>query len=230
MRKLYGVALLCAAVAGLAVPRLATAQLGLRGGMNLSKFVGDDAASESSTKLRMGASLSLLRVGPVSLNPEVYYAQRGGRQIAPASEPNPLVQAYDFSMNYLEVPLLVKLSLVKVGPIRPYIAGGPVYAWQLECDVSLIGLTSETEQDCEDDTFTNARTAIKNADTGIMAGAGIDFNVFGIGAITLDARLVRGLDRITEDSSAGGDVKSQAVSLMLGYSIGAGGSGGLGGR
>ena len=128
-------------------------------------------------------------------------------------------------MNYLEVPLLLKVALVKAGPIRPYIAGGPVYAWQLKCDVSLVGLATESEQDCDDDTFTNARTAIKNADKGIMAGAGIDFNVLGIGAITLDARLVRGLDRITEDSANGGEVKSQAISVMLGYSIGAGGGG-----
>jgi hypothetical protein len=195
--------------------------------MNLSKFVGGDAESESTTKLRMGASLSLIHIGPLSIGPEVYYAQRGGRQVAPATEPNPLVQAYDFSMNYLEVPLLVKLSLVKAGAFRPYIAGGPVYAWQLKCDVTLVGLTDNAEQDCQDDTFTNARTAYKNADKGIMVGGGIDLNVLGFGLVTLDARVVRGLDRITEDA-AGGDVKSQSISLMLGYSFGMGGGGGMG--
>jgi hypothetical protein len=39
------------------------------------------------------------------------------------------------------------------------------------------------------------------------------------GAVNLDARLVRGLARITEDNT-GPDVKTQAISLMLGYSFG----------
>jgi hypothetical protein len=164
----------------------------------------------------------MLHLGPISIGPEVYYAQRGGRQSAPASVPNPLVQAYDFSMNYLEVRFIAKFSLLNSGALRPYIAGGPVYAWQLKCDVTLLsvsGAASGAEQDCQDDTFKNARTAYRNADKGIMFGGGVDLSVFGLGAISLDARVLRGLDRLTEDS-ADGDVKSQSISLMLGYSLG----------
>jgi hypothetical protein len=223
MRRISAITLLVPVVLSLSVSRPATAQgLGLSGGMNLSKFVGGSAEDESRTKLRMGLSMSLINVGPVSVGPELYYAQRGGRQTAPASEPNPLVQAYDFRMNYLEVPLIGKVSLFRVGPMRPYIAGGPVYAWQLKCDVSLITVANAAggeEQDCQDDTFKNARTAYKNADKGIMFGGGVDLTVGGLGAISLDARILRGLDRLTEDS-VDGDVKNQSISLMLGYRIG----------
>lgn len=40
----------------------------------------------------------------------------------------------------------------------------------------------------------------------------------GIGAVNLDLRVVRGLSRLTENAT-GPDVKSQSVSLMLGYSV-----------
>ena len=228
MFKLRAFVLAMAAALTCVTANPAAAQFGIHGGMNLSKFVGDDAESESATKLRFGARLSLINVGPVSIGPEVFYAQRGGRQLAPSTEPNPLVQAYDFSMNYLEVPVLAKISLVRVGPIRPYIAGGPVYAWQLKCDVTLLTVSgaSGEEEDCQDDTFKNARSAYRNADKGIMFGGGLDFNVLGLGMITLDARVLRGLDRLTEDSAAG-DVKAQSVSLMLGYTLGVGGMGGM---
>lgn len=223
MRRISVITLLVPFVLSLGVARPATAQgFGLSGGMNLSKFVGGNAEDESRSKLRMGLSMALINLGPVSIGPELYYAQRGGRQTAPAAEPNPLVQAYDFKMNYLEVPLIGKVSLFKVGPMRPYIAGGPVYAWQLKCDVSFVMVANAAggeEQDCQDATFTNARAAYKNADKGIMMGGGVDLIVGGIGAISLDARMLRGLDRLTEDSD-GGDVKNQSISLMLGYRLG----------
>ena len=210
-----------ALVFGLARP--AAAQFGLSGGMNLSKFVGGSAdEDESRNKLRMGVSMSLINIGPVSVGPEIHYAHRGGRQTAPTTEPNPLVAAYDFKMNYIEVPLIARVSLFRVGPLRPYLAGGPVYAWQLKCDVSFVTLSGSAtgeEQDCQDDTFTSARTAYKNADKGIVLGGGIDLSVLRMGAVSLDARMLRGLDRLTEDS-ADGDIKNQSVSLMLGYRMG----------
>lgn len=223
MRSISAITLLAPIVLSLGVSGPATAQgFGLSGGMNLSKFVGESAEDESRSKLRMGLSMTLINIGPVSIGPELYYAQRGGRQTAPAAEPDPLVQAYDFKMNYLEVPLIGKVSLFKVGPLRPYIAGGPVYAWQLKCEVSFITAANAAageEQDCQDDTFKNARTAYKNADKGIMFGGGVDLTVGGLGAISLDARMLRGLDRLTENS-VDGDVKNQSISLMLGYRVG----------
>jgi hypothetical protein len=224
MRSNLAVTLTLPVVLALGAARPGLAQFGISGGMNLSKFVGGTAEDESRNKLRLGARMGLINISSLSIGPEFYYAQRGGQQTAPASEPNPLVEAYNFSMNYLEVPVIAKLSLMKIGPLRPYIAGGPVYAWQLKCDVTLLTAArtaSGEEQDCQDDTFKNARTAYKNADKGIMFGGGVDMRVLGLGAVSLDARLLRGLNRLTEDS-ADGDVKTQSFSLMLGYSVGVG--------
>jgi hypothetical protein len=220
MKKLLS-ALAIVPLAALAVTaRPAAAQFGFRGGANLSKFVGGDTESESKTKMKLGATIPLLHVGPVSLVPEVYYAQRGTQ--AQGSDFGAATGGlYDFSMDYIEVPVLAKLAFPLPGArmLRPYVAGGPVYAWQLKCEFSPVASASSVPaQDCKDPQFASAKSAMKSADKGIVGAAGIDLAVGSIGAVNLDLRVVRGLSRLTENAT-GPDVKSQSVSLMLGYSV-----------
>ncbi|MBX6365060.1 MAG: PorT family protein [Gemmatimonadetes bacterium] len=224
MRKCAGLYVLLAVLALVVAARPAAAQFGLRGGANLSKFVGGDTDSESKTALKLGAVIPLAHVGPVSLVPEVYYAQRGTKTQAstfdcgPAGTPASAL--CEFSMDYIEVPVLAKLSLPIPGArmLRPYVAAGPVYAWQLKCEYSLASVASEETQDCKDPQLSSASALMKSADKGIVGAAGIDLGVGGLGALNLDLRIVRGLSRLTENA-AGPDVKSQSVSLMLGYSV-----------
>jgi hypothetical protein len=206
------------------LPAPAAAQFGFKGGMNLTKFVGDDAAddAEAEAGLKLGASLQFLRLGPLAIGPEVYYAQRNGQQ-KPSTSGTPGVPSLaDFSMDYIEVPLLATLAFPIPGArmLRPYVQGGPVYAWQLNCEVSLQNLSGQDgpDQKCEETQFQNARTAMKSADKGIIFGGGLGISVGSVGSVNLDARFIRGLDRLTEDAS-GADIKNQAFSLMLGYSF-----------
>jgi hypothetical protein len=224
MKKLTMAIVLGTAFAGFAHP--AAAQFGFRGGFNLSKFVGGDATDEAKTKLNLGASIPLFHIGPVSIVPEIYYAQRGGdRQLNTTVNgvSNPLAS---FSMNYIEVPLLLRVGIPLAGPLSLYVGGGPSYAWQLKCDVSFVGVAGGEDQDCKETQFSSARTALNSADKGIVGNAGVNLSVGPLGVVNLDFRVVRGLDRIVEDAS-GPAVKTQAMSLMLGYSFLGGGSRGL---
>ena len=220
MKKLMTAVALAGAL--LVTVRPAHAQFGFRGGFNLSKFVGGDATEEAKTRLNLGASIPLFHIGPVSIVPEVYYAQRGGdRQLNTTVNgvANPLAS---FSMNYIEVPLLLRLGIPLAGPLSLYVGGGPSYAWQLKCDVSIVGIAGGEEQDCKETQFSSARTALNSADKGVVGNAGVNLSVGPLGVINLDFRVVRGLDRIVEDAS-GPEVKTQAMSLMLGYSFLGGG-------
>src|SRR5262245_2511196 len=176
----------------LVATRPAEAQFGFRGGFNLSKFVGGDATDEAKTRLNLGASIPLFHVGPVSLVPEVYYAQRGGdRQLNSTigGVVNPLAS---FSMNYIEVPLLLRVGLNLPGPLSAYVGGGPSYAWQLKCDVSFASVAAqsgEEEQDCKETQFSSARTALNSADKGIVGNAGINLSAGPLGTINLDFRV-----------------------------------------
>lgn len=192
----------------------AAAQFGVRGGVNLSRFVGEDAVSGSEAGLNLGASIPLIHVGPVSIGPEVYYAQKGGGQLDPAS-----AQTLDFELSYIEVPLLARLRFPLSGGLAGYVGGGPVYAWKLDCKFTAETDASDTARKCGEQ-FQTFDTAMKSADKGIVLNAGLDLPVLGgFGGLNLDARFTRGLDRLVE-ADAGGNVKNQAITLMLGYYLG----------
>ncbi len=207
------VALATFCVSTLASP--AAAQFGFRGGMNLSKFVGADASrSESARGLNLGASISLLHIGPVSIVPEVYYAEKGSKEVDLTT-----ATSFEYGLDYIELPVLVKVAFPIKGWLRGYIDGGPAYAWNIDCSVSATEAgTTNTLSECGE-MFRSFNTAMEKADRGVVMGGGIDFTVPGLGGLNLDARLVRGLARL-RTGATGSDIKNQAMSLMLGYYIG----------
>jgi hypothetical protein len=99
------------------------------------------------------------------------------------------------------------------------VTGGPAYAWNVDCSIQITdaGATPSTN-DCSQ-TFGSFKSAMQKADLGAVAGGGLDFRIPGLGGLNLDARLVRGLKRLTTGTS-GADIKNQTVSLMLGYYLG----------
>lgn len=202
----------------LVLPVLSTSaagQFGIRGGMNLSKFVGSDAGdTESALGLNLGATIPLFKLGPIQLVPEVYYAQKGAKQT------NPLAgQTLEFSLSYIEVPVLAKLIFPMGNSLSFYVAGGPAFAWNVDCSISATGGTTTTStEDCSN-TFGSFSTALEKADRGIVGSVGLDFTVGGLAGLNLDARVVRGLARLVEGPT-GSDIKNQSMTLMLGYYLG----------
>src|SRR5215510_9155272 len=141
----------------LVVPRTASCQFGLRGGIDLTNFVGGSARDGESLKgLNLGLAIPVLSIGPVSIGPEVYYSQKGAKQTDPFAP-----GMFDFSLDYVEVPILAKLRL----PLKPnrylnaYIAGGPTYAWNVHCSISFTGTVSGCG-----DVFGSFDTAMQKAD------------------------------------------------------------------
>jgi hypothetical protein len=218
MRKL-GVAMMVLALTALAGTP-ARAQFGIHGGINLTRFVGGDAEDvDSKQGMNFGGSMRLFQIGPISIVPEVFYSQKGATFDDPASS---LAQRFEYSVDYLEVPVMAKLTLPSMGPLLPYVAAGPAFAWKLDCSVSLIsGNAAQEAQDCGEQ-FGSAKTALRDADRGLVVSGGIDLPVLGIGALNLDARLVQGLARLSESegTTSEPDVKNQVFSLILGYSFG----------
>jgi hypothetical protein len=207
------------------------AQVTLKGGVNLAKFVGADAGpAEEVLGLNAGFSFTLFSIGPVELVPELYYAEKGTRfsnrigafqQFSPESfDPD---QPFDleFNLAYIEVPLLLKvpLPLFRSQYITPYLAGGPVFAWRIDCSFKLDSQAVNTVEKCANSNFTDIESTFKEADRGFVISGGIDFDVPYIGRVNLDGRYVRGLERLKE-SGINDDIQNQSITLMLGYSIG----------
>jgi hypothetical protein len=203
-----------------AAPAPAAAQFGLRGGVNLSRFVGGDTESDPRAGLNLGASIPLFRVGPLALVPEVYYSAKGGTALT-ALGITPVTTPLEFELSYIEVPVLLRLHFPMPLGLEGYVGGGPAYAWNLDCKFSSSIDPSVEARECGQQ-FQSFDTAMNTADKLLVLNGGLNLFVLGrFGGLNLDARLVRGLDRVIEgDGTSETDAKNQSITLMLGYYLG----------
>ncbi|CAN5872918.1 porin family protein [soil metagenome] len=216
--------LLAALLAVLVVPTAASAQLSMKGGINLVELFGDDVASSSSRpRLAGGLGYDLLGFGPLRLTPEIFYAQKGADNFQSrlaAGEP------VEVSLAYIEVPVLLRLALPFGGRrFQPYIAGGPVFGWQLNCEVRAD--VAGVDDDCGQllGGQEQLEETLRNFEQGVMFGGGFAFEVLrGIGGVTVDARYARGLTRLSEGED-GPQIQNRALSVLLGYRFGLPGGG-----
>ena len=223
-------------------PQPSHSQVTLRGGVNLTDFFGSDADdTESVRSLSYGLAMSLITIGPAQVVLEGYYRKKGAGWDAvdalvgggsPVAFDSAQVAAWtsqvgtlsgqqlEFGLDYVEVPVLLRWNFPTQGTrYRPYLNAGPAFAWRLDCGLTLDGSGGGAEAACEDLSRDNLEETLKEYELGLAVGGGLDvFVLGGSGAINVDARLTRGLSRLSEE--AGGEVKNQSFTLLLGYAFG----------
>ncbi len=192
-------------------PAPAAAQgLGLGGGLNLSRLVGENQTivrSEQRTGLNLGGTFSLRLMRALTLQPEVYYSQKGQEQeFASGTGPSGLAT---LSLDYVEVPVLAKITLPGTRSIRPHIAAGPAFAWNVRCKYDVETESSNEGGDCADNP---GALEFGKADRGGVAGGGALLSL-GVIGVVLEARVVRGLKRLEEEATTG-DSKNQVFSFL----------------
>jgi len=223
----------------------AAAQFGIRGGISLTDFFGDGVTdTEQIRNLSYGISMGLIRVGAFQIVAEGYYRQKGagwaaldalsaggGPLALDSTQIASLVggaagnQTLEFGLDYVEIPVLLRWNIATIGGrLRPYVNAGPAFGWRIDCGVSVsLDGASEgggAETACQDLSQENLEDTLRNYETGLVLGGGLDLAVLGgAGALTLDARLTRGLSRLSEGQQ-GGEVKNQSFSAVLGYTFG----------
>jgi hypothetical protein len=179
---------------------------GIIGGLNFSKLaLGDGNAlddAKNRTAFTGGAffTLGLWRI--LAIQPEVLLAMKGTR----ASNPTQNFTTGDLtlSMNYIEIPLLLKAYIPLKNPnLRPNLFVGPAISFLVSCRVGedVLGGT----RDCA-----NGGPTIKDTDTSIMFGAGLDF----MQSFTAQVRFDLGLQDVDEEQ---GTAKNRSLILMIGY-------------
>lgn len=194
-------------------------QFTVKGGLNLVDLFGDGVeSSDSRARLAAGGGFDLLSLGPFVVSPEVYYAQKGAGEMETGVQQG---RPADVSLEYVEIPLLLKLELPLGGSrFFPYVAGGPVFGWQLDCDVR--ATEGGVEDNCDDilGGSEQLEETLRSYEQGLTFGAGFAFDVLrGFGGLTVDARYSVGLTRLSE-SDDGPDIQNRAFALLLGYRLG----------
>lgn len=174
-------------------------------GLSVANLHGADVGT-ALTKVGFcaGAFLNVGLSSVFSIQPEVIYAQKGARWTGN----NPYYGTVEakVSLDYLEIPVLVRLSWPSPGRTVPYFCVGGFYASTLSATGSVKVMGMFTKEDIE---------GIKNTDYGLVFGAGLDF-VLGQGKVVSDVRYALGLTTVDD---TGYEIKTNALSISVGYSF-----------
>ncbi|HEX8017209.1 MAG TPA: porin family protein [Flavobacterium sp.] len=177
-----------------------TPEFGIKGGLNMSNLYTDDADDEN---VLFGFNAGVYATLPVSdfvaIQPELLFTTRGSE----LEYNNALIEGNaKFKLNYIELPLLVRINLTKNFNIH---AGG--YASYLVSSKVTGDGSFNFEEEFDTDNF-------NKFDAGLAAGVGVDFNPISIGL-----RYNYGLTTIVKDGDDSSDLKNSNLSLYLSYKL-----------
>jgi hypothetical protein len=184
-----------------------TTEFGIKGGFNMSNLYNDDADDEN---ILYGFNAGLYATLPISdfvaIQPELLFTTKG----AELEYNNAFATGNaKFKLNYIEVPLLVRVNLTKNFNIQ---AGG--YASYLVSSK----VTGDGDFEFNEDIDTDD---LNKFDAGIAAGVGVDFSPISIGL-----RYNYGLTKVgKERTDAFGDTytfpdaKNSNLTLYLSYKL-----------
>lgn len=167
---------------------------GLKAGLNLATFSGDDAdGADMRASFHFGGYLNLGLTEALSFQPELLYNSLGAKQDFDGGE---LV----YKMSYISVPLNLIYSFgnfnVQAGPQFSFLA------------------SAKGEYSIGDDSAeTDIKEMFKGTDLGVNIGLGASF-----GKLSASARYFLGLSNVY-DSEDDVDLKNSNIQLSLGYRL-----------
>ena len=182
--------------------------IALRGGLSMATIGGSDAPSgfDSRTGLTVGGAV-IFGVGDnVGLQLGAAYVQKGVTETEAGAE-------YEFSLDYIEVPLLLRFTIPAEGSILPHFVVGPAVSFEAKCEAAGSSEGASVALGCG-----AAGLATKSIDFGGIVGAGLDIGTSGSASLTLDVTYNIGLTSI-DDSGDDDDVKNRAWSLVAGIAF-----------
>lgn len=189
-------------VAAAFLPQVLEAGVGIKGGFSLAKFSQKSAeplpfAWENLPFFAGGLSFES-GFAYVSLQTEIFYVRMGGKYAAAELE---------FRFDYIQLPVLLKISVIPAGPIRPFVSGGGYGAYLIKAK----GIMGELEP--------AVLTAdYERLDYGLVGGAGLAFKLPGIG-LSIEGRYNHGLRNIIKDPALGESMKNRCLMALAGISF-----------
>ncbi|HZY81558.1 MAG TPA: porin family protein [Cyclobacteriaceae bacterium] len=186
-------------LSGISFKGLSQAQfaLGLKGGVNLSKFDIKEGASNIDNRTGFNAgAFALVKITSFGIQPEVLFSRQGSKFTFNATN-------YEANFDYITVPIMFKLYV----PLGLNLQLGPQLSFLSVADLK------RTATNAADDPKT-----LKKQDYAIAVGAGWDLP-FGL---TIDARYNFGLSDIKVQPTNSNQpiaLKNKVLQISVGYKL-----------
>jgi hypothetical protein len=176
-----------------------TPRFGITGGANLATLTGSGFEKPSN---RTGFAAGLMAVLPVApsfaIQPELMFTMKGNSDSGGTTK-----------INYVELPVLARFEAPAFGRVKPFVYGGPGFAYRTSCafEGSELSLTCDSAQ-------TIGRRAspgvnYRRTDVDGIIGGGLAFEVRGR-TMTVGVRYDVGFVKFLSD----GDMKNRVLSFM----------------
>jgi hypothetical protein len=207
-----------AAVLGIVAASSAEAQtsphIGFKLGASFSTLSTDDAFDEDVKTLTKftGGGFMRFDMGAFAIQPELMYVTKGGK--FEETFEGTTVSA-ELRLDYIEIPLLLVVPLMRGPGVAPYVYGGPAFAIEARCQVHASAGGFSATESCDD--ADEGDFERKKFDVGAMVGGGVAIPM-GPGSILIEGRYNFGLINLN-DSEEPGKVRNRSGAILAGYSI-----------
>lgn len=181
--------------------------LGVLAGADVADQAGEDVFTPHDRFGFMGGVSGAFRFASRwSIQADGLFVEKGGRE---NNDRDPGDLDDELSLQYLELPILLKFSFTE-GGTRPELFVGPSLAFELMCTYDAFPDGTSDPVDCPD-----AGLQTRSLDVGIAFGADVEIPI-GSGYLVIDGRGVVGLSSF-DDSEAKLDFRNRILALMVGY-------------
>ena len=180
--------------AGIAQLHVPVFQLGVKGGVNITKIDGKSFSDEFNYGYHAGAFATIKITNHVQIQPEVLFNQYNTKADTSFSNVLNVKNLKDVKLNYISIPLLLNLSPAKFISFQV----GPQFGILMDKHRNL---------------FENGKDAFSSGDLSMLAG--VQLNVAGL---RLSGRYIVGLSNINDVGNSD-KWKNQGFQLSVGFRI-----------
>ena len=139
--------------------------VGVQAGLSIAKIGGRAPTNDLHSRkgIAFGAFVEKQISDMLSFQPEILYIQKGAKD----SDQDVDVT---LKLDYMEIPLLLKVNVPTEGDISPYLLVGPALSFKAGCTISGEEGGVSVDLDCDEDFI-----VFKSFDVGGVVGAGVGF-------------------------------------------------------
>jgi hypothetical protein len=199
MKKILTVLAIVALVSSVCVGQM-TITKGIKGGLNFATWGGSDKPTDvkSTTQFSGGLFFSVSLPFGLSAQPELLYTVKGYKA---GTDPVTTTQ----TLQYIELPILVKYALPTFSIVKPNVFVGPSFAGRLGAKQALSDSVSSTTID--------NKTSFSDKDIAIVFGAGAVINT-GVIDVVFDIRYSMGVWKLDRPEKM--KIFNRGISVMAG--------------
>ena len=194
-------AVLPAAAAAQTVPAtLPAPRVGILAGLSSATIGFEDSEENDGVDRRNGLVGGVYVALPfaryLAFRPELLYVQKG----ASGGDSD---DRSTLKLDYVEVPVLLEVTVPTAGRVRPQLYAGPALAFKARCQVAFEGDGVSASTGCSRvaDEFGEDNFDVKSFDLGGVVGGALAFDVGGR-AVTVGARYTHGFTQLIDDGGA----------------------------